>query len=100
MGDGLDPEDFDVEAFRVIYIEQLEADRDRWLDIAGELAGVVRDVEAQPGEAQRIMRENGLVIDDLDDPMQKLAFTFYSDLAELASKAEAALARFDAVRGE
>jgi len=37
--------------------------------------------------AIRIMRENGLKIDDLNDPMQKLAFTFYSNLCEIEQKA-------------
>jgi len=37
--------------------------------------------------AIRIMRENGLKLDNLNDPMQKLAFTFYSDLCEIEQKA-------------
>jgi len=42
-------------------------------------------------EAQRIMRENDLKIDNLKDPMQKLAFTFYTMIAEGASEYEWAL---------
>lgn len=37
-------------------------------------------------DALRIMRENGLVLDNLHDPMQKLAFTFYTDLCEIEQK--------------
>ena len=32
------------------------------------------------------MRQHNLVIDNLNDPMQKLAFTFYTDLCEIDSK--------------
>jgi hypothetical protein len=39
----------------------------------------------------RIMRENNLVIDNLDDNMQKLAFTFYTDLCEIDRQAERVL---------
>jgi hypothetical protein len=37
-------------------------------------------------EAVRIMRENNLKLDDLNDPIQKLAFTFYTELCELDSR--------------
>lgn len=33
-----------------------------------------------------IMRREGIVIDDLDDKMQKLAFSLYTDLCEIDSK--------------
>jgi len=33
------------------------------------------------------MQENNFVIDNLKDPMQKLAFSFYSDLCEIEMKA-------------
>jgi len=39
--------------------------------------------------ALRIMEWNELKIADLNDPMQKLAFTFYTDLCEIASKVDA-----------
>ena len=35
-----------------------------------------------------IMRKNKLKIDNLDDPMQKLAFTFYTDLCEIDREAQ------------
>ena len=38
-------------------------------------------------EEQAKMRSNGFVIDDLDQPWQKLAFTFYSDIAEMSMRA-------------
>lgn len=37
-------------------------------------------------KGQEIMRREGLVIDNLDDKMQKLAFTFYTDLCEIDHK--------------
>jgi hypothetical protein len=39
-------------------------------------------------DALRIMHENRLVLDNLNDPMQKLAFTFYANLVEIAQKSE------------
>lgn len=42
-------------------------------------------------EAQAIMRKHGLKIDNLDDPMQKLAFTLYTMIAEQASEYRDAL---------
>ena len=37
-------------------------------------------------KGQEIMRREGLEIDNLDDKMQKLAFTFYTDLCEIDQK--------------
>lgn len=37
-------------------------------------------------DALRMMRENGVVLDNLNDPMQKLAFTFYTNLCEIEQK--------------
>jgi hypothetical protein len=42
---------------------------------------------------QAIMRKHGLVIDNLDDPMQKLAFTLYTELVEISLQAEQALSQ-------
>jgi hypothetical protein len=39
-------------------------------------------------EGQEIMRANNLCIDNIDDKMQKLAFTFYSNLCEINSQVE------------
>jgi hypothetical protein len=39
------------------------------------------------------MRREGLAIDNQDDPMQKLAFTFYTMLVGSASEADAAIAK-------
>ncbi|KKN78986.1 hypothetical protein LCGC14_0344620 [marine sediment metagenome] len=44
-----------------------------------------------PGEIQKIMTDNNLVIDDHDDKMQKFAFTIYTKLVAVADKAERAL---------
>ena len=44
-----------------------------------------------PGEMREIMIRHDIVIDDLDDKMQKFAFTLYTELCSLGSDAEAAL---------
>src|SRR3990167_7366666 len=40
-----------------------------------------------PDAMREIMRQNGLTIDNLDDPMQKLALTFYSEIVGVAQHA-------------
>ena len=46
-------------------------------------------------ETIKIMRERGLAIEDLDDPMQKLAFTMYSFLVGMSSSADMYLAEIE-----
>lgn len=46
-----------------------------------ELLSLVEKAHALQPKALRIMEENGLKIEDFNDPMQKLAFTFYSMMA-------------------
>jgi len=58
-----------------------------------EMKEVCKNVMARPEKAQEIMRKNKLAIDDLDDPMQKLAFTFYSMMVGSAAEAERVLER-------
>lgn len=53
-----------------------------------ELAEFARWTQTFQPDALRIMHENHLVIDNLHDPMQKLAFTFYTNLVEIAQKSE------------
>jgi hypothetical protein len=67
-----------------------------------------------PGEIQKIMGHHNLRITDLDDPMQKLAFTIYTKLVAVSDRANRALGptmsnniigkcsscRFDIVKGE
>jgi hypothetical protein len=45
-------------------------------------------VKNQAAADQETMRRNGFVIDNLDDKWQKLAFTFYTDIAALSTEAE------------
>lgn len=45
-------------------------------------------VELKHQEMIDLMRRNKIGIDNLEDPMQKLAFTFFSEIAELSYKAE------------
>jgi hypothetical protein len=52
-----------------------------------ELAEFARwTMKFQP-EGVEIMRKHNLKIDNLDEPMQKLAFSFYTDLCEIENKA-------------
>jgi hypothetical protein len=53
-----------------------------------ELAQFAKWVQHFQPDALRIMHENNLVLDDLDKPMQKLAFTFYTDLVEIMVMSE------------
>lgn len=46
-------------------------------------------------EMQDLMRRNKIVIDNVQEPMQKLAFTFYSEIAELAHKAEVVIEEYE-----
>lgn len=41
----------------------------------------------KPQEMMELMRRNNMVIRDHDDPMQKLAFTLYSEIVEQAVRA-------------
>ena len=52
-----------------------------------ELVDFARWAQKKQPEALEIMRKHKIVIDDLDDPMQKLAFSLYIDLVEIESKA-------------
>ena len=58
------------------------------LEIMQQLSKLVEEVINSPIEMQEIMRKNNLKIDNLDDSMQKLAFTFYTRIVSLSSKAE------------
>lgn len=60
---------------------------------APDLLAACKAVAIRPAEAVEIMRREGLAIDNQDDPMQKLAFTFYTMLVGSASEADAAIAK-------
>ena len=68
-------------------VEIVRAERER-----DEAREALDFTEQAPGRIQEIMRSNGLVIDDLGDAHQKLAFTVYTELCECASQCEAARA--------
>ena len=51
-----------------------------------ELEDFARWAQRKQPEALEIMRKHKIVIDDLDDPMQKLAFSLYTDLVEIENK--------------
>jgi acyl CoA:acetate/3-ketoacid CoA transferase len=55
-------------------------------DVLGLAAGV-------PDNTIQIMRQEGLKIEDIEDPMQKLAFTIHSEACEVAGQAENLLER-------
>ena len=42
-----------------------------------------------------LMRRNNLKIDDLEDPMQKLAFTFFTEIGEMSHKAEVIIREYE-----
>ena len=65
----------------------------RLIAAAPDLREVCDEVIKAPKEAAAIMEREGFVIDNLTNPWQKLAFTFYSMLVDNASKAEAAIAK-------
>lgn len=52
-----------------------------------ELEAFARWAQLKQPHALEIMRHHGYVLDNLDDRMQKLAFTFYSELCEIESRA-------------
>jgi len=68
-------------------------DDGRWAESGPYLRAVCVDAAGRPGQAEAYMKSVGLVFDNLDDPMQKLAFELYALLVEDATKAEAALDR-------
>jgi hypothetical protein len=47
------------------------------------------------GEMVDLMRRNNLKLDDLNDPMQKLAFTFFSEIGELSHKADMVIEEYE-----
>ena len=51
-----------------------------------ELEAFARWAQSRQRNALRIMQENHIKIKDLKDPMQKLAFTFYTGLVEIESR--------------
>ena len=63
---------------------------------APDLLAACKAAASKPAEAAAIMRENDIKIDDHDDPYQKLAFTFYTMLVELAYDAERVIALAEA----
>lgn len=58
-----------------------------------DLLEVAEAIPAALTEMQDIMRRHGFKIDNLEDPMQKLAFTLYTALCELDNKAQPAIAK-------
>ena len=61
------------------------------LDKIEQLRDALEFALEAPEEIQKIMTDNSLVIDNLDDKMQKLAFTIYTKLVAVADKAERTL---------
>lgn len=56
-----------------------------------ELTNLLRAFIEKPKHILSIMEKNDIKIDNLDDKMQKFAFTVYSELIEIASKSEQAI---------
>jgi len=51
-----------------------------------ELESFARWAQSRQRNALRIMQENGIQIGDLSNPMQKLAFTFYTEFVDIESR--------------
>lgn len=56
------------------------------LDQHQQLIDLGKDIERRQQDAIAIMRKHDIVIDNLDDKMQKYAFSLYSDLVDLAMR--------------
>jgi hypothetical protein len=84
---------------RNVPVGQLIEDRATLLSLLDEAAVALREIEGKCPEMQSIMRTHGLKIDNLDDPMQKLAFTFYSEIAQMSEESRALLARIGGTDG-
>lgn len=52
---------------------------------------LLRQMASRPEQIQLLMRNRGIVIKDHDDPMEKFAFTLYSEIVSLAAKARVIL---------
>ena len=52
-----------------------------------ELEAFAKWAQQKQPEALAIMEKHRFILDNLDDPMQKLAFTFYTSLVEIEMKA-------------
>jgi hypothetical protein len=60
---------------------------------APDMEDVCNKVASRPVEIQELMRREDIVLDNLDDRMQKFAFTLYTMLATDAGLAERAIAK-------
>ena len=60
---------------------------------APDMEDVCNKVAGRTVEVQDLMRRENIVLDNLDDRMQKFAFTLYTMLATDAGQAEAAIAK-------
>jgi hypothetical protein len=63
-----------------------------------ELFGLVKEAIAFPEEVRDIMRRNNIKLDDLKNIYQKLAFTFYSTMAEHSSKASQVIEEYKEIK--
>ena len=48
---------------------------------------ILNPIKRRPEEIREIMNKNNIIIDDLEDIMQKFAFTLYSDIAMYSEQA-------------
>lgn len=75
----------------VAALSGLQAERKGYLRAKTDYAPLLEAAVARPQQVVAYMKANGLKIDNLDDPMQKLALSIYTDLLELASQCEQAI---------
>ena len=70
----------------------------RQAELADKLAAALQHVaEAQP-KVLALMAQHGIVIDNLDDKMQKWAFTLYTEICDIESVARTALAKYEKMK--
>jgi len=53
-----------------------------------EIKTLLQDIIKRPKEIVEIMKKHNIIIDNLNNKMQKYAFTLYTDLVEYSSRAE------------
>ena len=56
--------------------------------IPSEVEDWIKKVSTKSKEMLAIMEKHNIVIDNLDDKMQKFAFTLYSEIVQLSSEAD------------
>lgn len=73
------------------FVQAAKSERER----AQPFIDLVKGISLKHQEMVDLMRRNKLKIDDLKDPMQKLAFTFFTEIGEMSHKADVVLKEYE-----